>query len=200
MREISPAVDLSAENFLKLLPPSHQDIVTRIRDQKKSGTRNWPSATTLDRSALLSETARMAVVDAVARLVDENLSGRSDMCMQFADLLHRALRHLHLPARAVLGKCIYYLDNREIFRWDHAWVRVGHEVIDGNVDILSENPLVPSTVIVRPYWGPITEVPGDRKLRENHGAQLSPDTDVEKIWWPELEAWLDANAPRGTRY
>ena len=87
---------------------------------------------------VINKTARMAVVDTVARLVDRNLSGRSDMCMQFADLLHRALRHLHLPARAVLGKCIYYLDSREIFRWDHAWVRVGYEVIDGNVDILSE--------------------------------------------------------------
>jgi hypothetical protein len=47
---------------------------------------------------------------------------------------------------------IYYgADGEEIFRWQHAWVRIGNEVIDGNVDCLAENPLVPKAVSVAPY-------------------------------------------------
>ena len=111
--------------------------------------------------------------------------------MQFADLLQRALAHLNLPARAIMGTCIYFNDDREIFRWRHAWVRIGREVIDGNVDSLFENPMVPSSVAVAPYWGPINQVPPDRRLREDHGARLPPDNDVSDIWWPALAAWLD---------
>jgi hypothetical protein len=70
-------------------------------------------------------------------------------------------------------------------------VRVGEEVIDGNVDSLIENPMVPKQVRILPYWGPITEVPKDRRLRENHGVALPPDVDVEGSWWPELKAWID---------
>lgn len=85
----------------------------------------------------------------------------------------------------------YNPDTKEIFRWDHAWVRIGDEVVDGNVDSLFENPLVPSIVKVAPYWGPIIETPTDRKLRENRGQKLPDDKDVSEIWWPELLIWLD---------
>jgi hypothetical protein len=140
---------------------------------------------------LLSGDARKRLLDKVADLVDENLFGRSEMCMQFADLLTLALTHLELEARAVLGTAIYYSGGNEIFRWSHAWVRVGHEVIDGNVDSLVENPLIPSAVHVAPFWGPITATPSDRRLREEHGKRLPPDSDVLNLWWPELRIWLD---------
>ncbi len=130
-------------------------------------------------------------MDAVAALVDENLFGRSEMCIQFAALLQRALAHLGLPARTVVGWAIYYSDGHEIFRWKHAWVRVGREVIDGNVDSLFENPTVPPAVNVAPYWGSISETPADRRLREDHGRALPADNDVSDIWWPELRASLD---------
>jgi hypothetical protein len=100
---------------------------------------------------------------------------------------------MRFPSRGVVNTAIYFGDNgKEIFRWNHAWVRVGEEVIDGNVDSICENPLVPNLVHVAPYWGPITEVPGDRRLREQHGVALPPDPDVEEIWWPALRAWVDA--------
>jgi hypothetical protein len=70
-------------------------------------------------------------------------------------------------------------------------VRVGEEAIDGNVDSLSENPMVSKQVGVSPYWGPITAIPSDRRLRENHGGSLPGDVDVDGIWWPELKAWID---------
>jgi hypothetical protein len=50
----------------------------------------------------------MALLDAIAALVDENLGGRSDMCQQFADLLNRALTHLNFPSRPVVGWAIYF--------------------------------------------------------------------------------------------
>jgi hypothetical protein len=50
---------------------------------------------------------------------------------------------------------------------------------------------VPAQVRVSPYWGPITEIPGDRRLREHHGVTLPVDVDVDEIWWPELKAWID---------
>jgi hypothetical protein len=142
---------------------------------------------------MLSGVKRALLIDKVASLVDENVSGRSDMCIQFADLLSRALKHVSISARAALGICIYYQEGKEIFRWKHAWVRAGEEIIDGNVDALDENPLVPPLVKVRPYWGLVNEVPRDRRLREERGATLPPDSDITTIWWPELKAWLDSS-------
>jgi hypothetical protein len=196
MREISPADNMSADEFLRLAPPEVQVCARDIRAEKGAGSRPRPSARLVDRSALLTAELRSRVVDAVAVLVDENLFGRSEMCLQFAALLQRALAHLGLSARGVVGNATYYSGGREIFRWEHAWVRVGAEVIDGNVDSLFENPMVPSAVDIAPYWGPISETPPDRRLREDHGRQLPADGDVSDIWWPELRAWLDKEFPK----
>lgn len=193
MREISPAVGMSAEEYVELLPAEIKPLIMEIRRQKEAGERLRPSTTLVDRSGMLTKEARMKLLDKVASLVDENYAGRAEMCQQFADLLHRALTHLQFPSRGVVGTAIYFdADGEEIFRWQHAWVRVGEEAIDGNVDCLAENPLVPKKVRVSPYWGAITEVPADRRLRQDHGSSLPPDVDVEEIWWPELKAWLDA--------
>ena len=151
----------------------------------------------LGRSAFLTKAHRGKLLDAVAGFVDENLFGRSEMCLQFTDLLSRALVELKLPARPALSWAMYFAaDGQELFRWKHAWVRIGSEAIDGNVDCLSENPVVPTTVRIAPYWGPITEMPIDRRLREEHGASLLPDEDVSGIWWPELKSWLAAEFPK----
>jgi hypothetical protein len=197
MREISPATNASADEFLETRPASAKLLVTEIRRQKQVRERPRPSRTLLDRSAFLTKAHRGKLLDAVAGFVDENLFGRSEMCLQFADLLHRALVHLKLSARPALGWAMYFAtDGQELFRWKHAWVRIGNEAIDGNVDCLSENPVVPTTVRVAPYWGPIAEMPIDRRLREEYGASLLPDEDVSGIWWPELKSWLDAEFPK----
>jgi len=191
MREISPAKNASADYVLKIAPPKVQQIVSQIRDQKKKGTRPRPSNSLVDRSTLLTPIQRRRILDAVAGLVDENLFGRSEMCTQFADLLQRALERLNLPARSVIGTAIYYKNRQEIFRWKHAWVRIDDELVDGNVDSLFENPMVPQEVNVAPYWGPTADVPPDRFLREDRGKPLPSDEDVDNIWWPDLCAWLD---------
>lgn len=69
-------------------------------------------------------------------------------------------------------------------------MRVGDEVIDGNVDCLAENPTVPKTVSVAPYRGPISQVPRDRRLREEFGTTLPADVDVDDIWWPDLQRFI----------
>ena len=192
MREISPAVNMSVEQYLAARPEL-SPIVAEIRRQKLDGERIQPSKLLIDRSSILSSEYREKLLDKIAQLVDENVVGRSDMCLQFADLLNRSLVHMKFPSRAVVGKAIYHdpLGN-EIWRWDHAWVRVGSEVVDGNVDILSENPVVPHTVSVKPYWGALSEMPAGRRLREAPGQQLPLDEDVERTWWPDLKAWVDS--------
>ena len=194
MREISPAVGLSTEDFLDAGPPFMRQAVESVRRQKRSGTRPRPSATLVDRGTTLDVERRAMILDAIAELVDENAFGRSDMCAQFADLLARALRHLGLPARAIVGEATYFsAQGQVIFSWPHAWVRVAREVIDGNVDSVVENLMVPDEVTVRPYWGPITEVPKDRYLKKSAG-ELPNDEDVNSIWWPELRTRLDSGA------
>jgi hypothetical protein len=169
-----------------------QTIIARIRQEKADKVRAMPSSELIDQSQTLTSARRREILDKVASLVDENLCGRSEMCLQFADLLYRALLHLNIPARPAPGDAIYFdSSGRELFRWQHAWVRIGDEVVDGNVDSIVENPVVPAAVRVRPYWGAVRTIPSDRRLREQQGARLEPDDDVLNIWWPELRVWLD---------
>lgn len=190
MREISSAHNISSDEYLRRAPEMVRRIAEKIRAEKETGTRPKPSTSLLDRSEVLSPKARTELLDRVASMVDENLFGRAEMCMQFAELLTRALKYQGLPARYILGTAMYFSDGNEIFRWKHAWVRVGAEVIDGNVDILVENPSVPAEVRVAPYWGPVSRIPADRRLRSDVGTTLPPDSDVENVWWPELLLWL----------
>ena len=191
-REISPSLNLSAEEYFAAIPSLEaRQFVISVREQKATETRPRPSATLVDHSALLTKHIRATLLDRIAALVDENIYGRCEMCQQFADLLQRSLTLLGLPARAVLGKASYYSEGREAFRWDHAWVRIGPEVVDGNIDTLFENPSAPSFLRVAPYWGPIERTPKDRRLVQNKRLDfLTNDTDVNNIWWPELRNWL----------
>lgn len=197
MREISPAENLTADEFLQASPPQASELARKIRASKQSGNRPVPSTKLIDRSTLLSSVERMKLLDGVALLVDENLFGRSEMCIQFSILLNAALRYIGLPSQAVAGIAMYYKSGKEIFRWPHAWVRIDSEVVDGNVDILAENPTVPDIVCVAPYWGPITTVPPDRRLREDRNQSLPQDTDVEKYWWPDLKTFVDTELMQG---
>jgi hypothetical protein len=188
-REISPAVNLSADDYFARMPQPLQGIISTIRAEKEKDSRTLPSSSLLDRSAMLTAAQRTALVDKVASLVDENLTGRSDMCLQFALLLRLALNHLGLEAHAVTGTATYLSEKgRKVFAWPHGWVRAGREVIDGNVDSIFENIMVPRTVKVVPYWGPIKDIPG-RSLEQN--GYVEDDLDVMTTWWPKLENWLD---------
>lgn len=194
MREISPAVNLSVDDFVASVHPMLRQVISEIRRQKVDNKRPRPSTSLIDQSFLLTADIRADILDHVATLVDENVFGRSEMCKQFADLLRRTLVHLGLPARAEIGTVIYYSGDREIFHWEHAWVRIGREVVDGNVDSLFENPMVPKSVNVAPYWGPINNLPKDRRFSWSKAKALpAGDIDVSDVWWPELKNWIDQN-------
>jgi hypothetical protein len=186
---MSPSSIATADEFFSMSGAEFRGIISDIRAAKDDGTRPVPSASLLDRSALLTRAKRAALLDYVAELVDENLAGRSEMCIQFAQLIYLALSYLGMDSEAVAGIAIYFSETREeIFRWNHAWMHVGGEVIDGNADSMAENITVPDVVKVPPYWGPIKGIP-DRRLR---GYDPPPDdTDVDNEWWPRLRDWLD---------
>ena len=190
-REISPALNASADAYVASRPPFIQGIISRIRAQKESDSRVRPSTSLIDKSAMLTPGKRAALLNKVAELVDENVGGRSDMCLQFAGLLNLALRHLGFNSFAVTGTGTYYNGKgKRIHTWHHAWVRVGRELIDGNTDSIAENPMVPAGVQAPPYWGPIQDIPAQRRL-EQDGFQVVDDPDVTSVWWPDLKDWLE---------
>lgn len=183
MREISPALNLSVDDYFANIRSSKaRQFIVSIREQKLAGTCPLPSTTVVDCSAILTKSIRANLLDRIAILVDENIFGRHEICEQFADLLHRSLTLLGIPARAVLGTAIYFSNDREVFCWDHAWIRVGDEVIDGNVDTLFENHLAPPFLRIAPYWGPIKRTPKDRRLVQNKRLVFPvSDTDVNNV-------------------
>jgi hypothetical protein len=71
MREISPAVGISADDFLRSAPDEVKQIVAEIRREKRAGLRKYPSAELLDCSRVLTTTQRKSLLDKVAALVDE---------------------------------------------------------------------------------------------------------------------------------
>ncbi len=86
MREISLAVGISADDFLRSAPDEVKQIVAEIRREKRAGLRKYPSAELLDCSRELTTTQWKPLLDKVAALVHENLCGRSKMCQQFVRL------------------------------------------------------------------------------------------------------------------
>lgn len=79
MREISPAENMSADDFLRLAPAEIRQRASEIRRQKKDGARPKPSTKLIDRSTLLTKSQRERLLNAVAGLADENLFGRAEM-------------------------------------------------------------------------------------------------------------------------
>lgn len=194
--EISPHEGISAEKFVRSLSPSAQRILDGIRRAKATGRRPRPSASPkVAGDALLLPHRRGELLDKVAELVDQNVFGRSEMCLQFAALLELALRELGHDARAVEAAGARYrcLDETWMVWPRHAWVEVGDVVIDANVDSLAENPVATGArpIDVAPFWGPRTALPADRQLpagrpldryEAQHGDVLA--------WWEQLRAWM----------
>lgn len=184
---------MSTEEFLNIMSIEARQHVANVRNQKRTDSRSKPSYSLIGKSKLLDDRRRKLLLDKVASLVDENLGGRSDMCIQFADLLERALNHLGIEAWPVQGQAKYFLNGEEIFQWDHAWVETQEEIVDGNVDSTCENPCVPKELRLNPYWGTKKGIPADRQFFGNMLLNFPREKDVTEIWWPELKDWLGQN-------
>jgi hypothetical protein len=188
-REISPALNMTVDEYVSVVPSPLKGIISRIRAEKESDSRSRPSTSLIDRSAMFTPGKRAALLDKVAEFVDENVAGRSDMCLQYAKLMSLALNHLGFNSHAVTGTATYFnAKGKSVFDWPHGWVRVGKEVIDGNTDSITENPCVPSRVSAPPYWGSIADAPARRYQQAGY---VEDDPDVLNVWWPELRDWLD---------
>jgi hypothetical protein len=79
MREVSPRAGMSVEEYLNLLPQI-KPVIMEICRQQEAGQRRRPSTALMDRSRILTAEARMKLLDQVAKFVDENYAGRSEMC------------------------------------------------------------------------------------------------------------------------
>lgn len=178
-----------------------QELIIKIREEKKQNIRPLPSTTLIDSSNVLTREKRGMLLDEIALLVDENLTGRSNKCEPFADLLEKALNYLGIPAKFVFGSAIYFDKNgKQIWEWPHAWVRVGKEVVDGNIDLIKEDILFQSEAMtypsllefkINPYWGIISDTPSDRRFFKGQKQDKYQDEDVDTYWWPDLKKWID---------
>jgi hypothetical protein len=143
----------------------------------------------------LDVSLRANLLDAVSRLVDENTAGRSEMCKQFAYLLARALRELGIDAQALEGDATYGYGSGRRFKWQHAWVVAGDEVIDGNIDSVAENPAVPQQLRSHPpcpYWGARGSIPDGRRLPPTASSFRPSADDLGELemWWEDLRMWM----------
>jgi len=161
----------------------------KIEEDKLSGNRALPHDNSILGDSIIPTEIQEELLDIVAIIVDQNQFGRSDMCMQFAVLLSEALKEMGHDAEVATGRGVYNssTDPSEKFEWDHSWVELGDEIIDGNVDSLPENPAVGFDTSIKPtsFWGAKSDLPIDRKL-------IKKDTlsyEDLKLRDPDLERW-----------
>lgn len=193
-REVSPVTGLTAARYYQTLSGGLRAVVDRIRTEKRAGARRRPSTHLITEGDAPGLDRRAALLDRVAALVDENLSGRSDMCVQAAELLARALQAMGQRAEARKGMAAYRGRDDRWFEWQHAWVMIDDDVlVDGNCDSMVENPMVPEGIRPTAFWGPVEAIPQDRRFDLKQSRPLAPheqkDEDV-RMWWIDLNAWL----------
>jgi hypothetical protein len=183
---------MSADEYVKQLVAQKAPslpLLRRIREEKARSIRPCPSARLSGEATRPPGELRARLLDKVAELVDENVFGRSEMCLQFAALLAKALRLQGITAEAKKGRARYVKLVGQWFTWDHAWVEYDDCVVDGNVDTMRENPLVDDGVDPPPFWGCRDEIPDSRQYDFSSCVPWCGDEDVE-AWWPRLDEWL----------
>ena len=192
-REISPAENLGVDQYISMKiqqgNPFIIENLKRIRTEKADGKRPKPSSRLTGDATNPSVDIQKLILDQVSLLVDENLFGRSEMCIQFSSLLALALKHCSFDAKAYQGNARYKKKDGTWFDWNHAWVVYGDYVIDGNTDSMFENPAVDEGIDPDPFWGKVTSLPNDRAFDFNSAKIVESDDDI-RMWWKDLLSWL----------
>lgn len=190
--EVSPWVGGDPDEVLANTPEALKKL-RQIRYQKNRRSRALPSARLIIIAAPGDGNFHGALLDRVAQLVDKNAFGRSEMCTQFAVLLARALNQMGISARAVHGNASYQATTGGWKTWtDHAWVVTERgELIDGNIDSVSENPVMGDGLRPNSFWGPVDQCPVDRRFPTGENVTLAEGDvgDVEN-WWNQLREWM----------
>jgi SEC-C motif-containing protein len=169
------------------LQKNPEAVLASIAKEREQGSRPLPSSTVISIGNLPPQEVRNAILDACARLVDQNWAGRSEMCIYFAVLARHGLNVLGYGATVESGKG-RYTGGDEVFEWDHAWVRTeAGDIVDGNVDSMPENPFVPASIHPKPYWGPADTLPADRKFLKMKN--LPPERDEIELDAREISTW-----------
>ncbi len=165
------------------------DLLNKIMTEKQNNKRIKPSSKTILGESKIADDLRKKLIDIVGEIVDQNWCGRSEMCVLAAILFGDALKKLGKNPKVIIGKGIYYEKGNPSnkFEWDHAWVELEGEIIDGNVDSMVENPVVPQGIEPQNYWGLKENLPNDRKLVS--------DKEIDEEWirvntsYEELQEW-----------
>ncbi|GAA5512398.1 hypothetical protein Dcar01_01112 [Deinococcus carri] len=87
------------------------------------------------------------------------------------------LAELGITARVVIGEATYKMHGTKHVML-HAWVEVGEDLVDGNVDSFEENVSIPNEIRPQPYWGPKRRAP-NRTFKETR--ELTADREVAEI-------------------
>ncbi len=175
------------DSLAKPMANNPQVLLRKIRAQKKANQRVLPSSRLVSIGNSPPENDRRFLVDACSKLADENWCGRTEMCIYFAVLVRHGLMSLGYCSNVETGKARYSGNGQE-FEWDHAWVHTSNgDVIDANIDTMSENPFVPSGIDPSPYWGPRSQLPSDRSFEKE--AILSPERDTVELDADKIVQW-----------
>lgn len=173
------------EEFLKVLGHTESQVSEEIQNKrlkkvirdKAAGKRPKPSERFIDKSELLNSDKRRAIIDIAAKYVDENITGRNDMCQQFAMVVKNLLKKEGIATKIYEGVANYYEKDLK-FNWTHFWlITENNELIDCNIDSLPENPLPPEGLEPLNYWGPTDNVPTDRKF--SHEKEFTDKEEIE---------------------
>jgi len=118
-------------------------------------------------------------------------------------LLRRGLMLFGIRSEVEIGKTQYNGSSGQRFELDHAWIRTeSDDIVDGNIDVLAENPYAPNGLEPHAYWGPRELLPSDRVFSKT--GELNPDRedfelDMEDIrrWWSLLTTEIAQYTSRG---
>lgn len=175
--------------YAKKIEKDVDSLLKTIQEQKLSNFRPKPSSKLVSIGEVPDGGTKKFLVDVCAELVDENWAGRSEMCVYFAVLLRDALHLSGFHADVHLGKATYISlsDPLKTYTWDHAWVVYDNYIVDGNVDSIVENPMIPFGIEPSPYWGPSNMSPGDRIFKTER--ILEPQFDTIELDEKEITVW-----------
>jgi hypothetical protein len=161
------------------------EIIIQIQEQKQHHNRPKPSEKLISVGKSPGEDTRKYLVDICAKLVDEDVFGRSGLSIYFAILLKEALRSLGYAAEVQLGEATYS-NHKYSYTWDHSWVIYDDIIVDANIDACLEAPSFPAGIEPRPYWGPIRMCPADRIFKLTKILKYRDYSELDEI---RLDNW-----------
>lgn len=170
---------LHLEKVYSQNPQRFEAIRQRVRQDIEQGNRPWPYENLILFPSSLPNDTKIELLNLIAVVCERmgGVEGRSSQGVPFALLVQHALRaNLAMDSKVMAGDATYQHNGLK-FSFCHAWVQTFEgEIIDGNVDVLADNPSAPDGLHVPAYWGPLSTLPGDRVL--------TPVCEIAKEDWP----------------